>query len=126
MQESGDGVDGVWLQDGNGNYLANAGGGSGNDLQMTSNGATAFNTGGNESGVPGVYVFVFSGNPSKMFSSAKTATSGNPGSLSSLSGVTIGLAIVFPSQNFTLFTDADIVELLNGFAPCVTGLTIGA
>ena len=139
----GDGVDTAWLQDANGNYLVSAGGGSGNDLQITSDAATYINTsgsGGNESGVPGVFAFVFAGASSKIFASAETAKVGptSAGSLSTLSGVSIALGGTYNLSGAGLggsirhalmysgaLSNGDIAYLLNGFAADVTDLTIG-
>ena len=135
----GDGTDGVWFQDGNGNYLANAGGGSGNKVQITSAagpylvGATA------KSGVPGVYVLVFNGASSKVYTSAYTAdASGDAGTLSTLSGVTIGLLGTYNMTGNGLMgscrhaliydgalSQTDVEYLLDGFGD-ESGITIGA
>ena len=135
----GDGTDGVWLQDGNGNYLINAGGGSGDKVQITSAagpylvGATA------KSGVPGVYILVFNGASSAVYTSAYTAdASGDAGGLSDLTDVTIGLfgtynmsgnGLMGSARHGLIYTGAlsgpDRNYLLNGFGS-ESGLTIGA
>lgn len=135
----GDGADTPWFQDGNGNYLINAGGGSGNKVQITSAagpylvGATA------KSGVPGVYVLVFNGASSKVYTSAYTAdASGDAGTLSSLSGVTIGLLGTYNMSGVGLagscrhaliyngaLSQTDVEYLLDGFGT-ESGITIGA
>lgn len=135
----GDGTDNVWFQDGNGNYLISAGGGSGDKVQMTSAagpylaGATA------KSGVPGVYILVFNGASSKVYTSAYTAdASGDAGALSDLTGVTIGLLGTYNMTGNGLMgscrhaliydgalSQTDVEYLLDGFGD-ESGITIGA
>ena len=134
-----DGQDGVWFQDGNGNYLVNAGGGSGDKAQMTSAAGPYLASTTATSTVPGVYVFVFNGASSLIYTSAETpSASGDAGTLSSLSGVTIGLLGTYNmsgaglqgSCRHALIYDGamsanDVAYLLNGFGD-ESGITIGA
>lgn len=133
----GDGADGIWFQDASGNYLINAGGGSGDKVQITSAagpylvGATA------KSGVPGVYILVFNGATSAVYTSAHTAdASGDAGALSDLSGLNIGLLGTYNMSGVGLggscrhaliysgaLSTADRAHLLDGFGT-ESGITI--
>lgn len=84
-----DGIDNAWFQDANGYYLVNAGGGSGDKLQATSNAGPygKDNTVG-VSGVAGVYIVVFTGtNAAKLYASKTTPATDDCGTLHDLTNV---------------------------------------
>jgi len=133
------GVDNAWMQDGNGNYLVYAGAGTGNDLGITANAATYLATSGNESGVAGVYIFVFNGASSKIYASALTAAaSGDAGALADLTGLTVtlggpsglvGVGLMGSIRHAMIYSgalsNADCGYLLTGFG-AESVITIGA
>jgi hypothetical protein len=135
----GDGQANPWFQDASGNYLISAGGGSGDDLQITGNAATYLSSANNKSGVPGCYAFNFNTTASKIFASAETesasGSAGNP--MGNLTGVTIGLGGTYNLSGAGMqgsirhlliysgvLSNADIAYLLNGFGD-ESGIAIG-
>lgn len=135
----GDGQDSPWFQDGNGNYLISAGGGSGDKPQITADASTYLASTTAASGVPGVYVFVFNGAASKIFTSAltpsATGSSGSPGDLTSVQ-IAVGGAynlsgagMLGSIRHFAIYdgalSDGDVATLLAA-AGEESGITIGA
>lgn len=131
------GGDAVWFQDANGNWLINAGGGSGDKLQLSGDGVGTLLVGDlAKKDVPGVYIFVFNGATSKIYQSKLTPFSGAGGTVG-VPGATIGLAsnynttasLVGSFRHLMVFSGAlspaDCTYLLNGFG-AESGLAIGA
>lgn len=133
-----DGTDQVWMQDASGNYLVNAGGGSGDKLQSRADGASLLVGATAVSGVPGVYIIDFDDATSALYTSAETAdASGDAGTAASLAGVALGLlgtaamagnglmgscrhALIYSGK----LSAVDRAYLLNGFGD-ESGITIG-
>lgn len=134
-----DGTDNVWMNDGNGNYLINAGGGSGDKLQSRADGASLLVGVTPVSGVPGVYVIVFNGASSVLYVSAEAAdVLGDAGTPASLAGVVLGLlgtynmtgpGLTGSCRHALIYsgaaTSVDASYLLYGFGN-ESGITIGA
>ena len=134
-----DGTDNFWFCDANANNFVTAGGGSGNKLQLS--GAGTVLVGGTiSSGVPGVYVCVFNGASSKLYTSAHTPdASGDAGAIQDQTGVTFvvgnygapssGGKMAGSIRHFLLYSGAlsqdDVDYLLDGFG-AAAGITIGA
>lgn len=131
------GTDAFWFYDANGVLFANAGGGSGDKLQISNDGGTYLVGDIAKSGVPGVYIFVFNGTSSKIYESKRTPKTGSAGTPGS-AGATIGLASSYDTtgvglggsfRHLLLFTGAlsqsDCEYELTGLG-AESGLTIGA
>ena len=135
----GDGSTTYWLQDGGGNYLISAGGGSGDKLQINADAATYLVSSTVTDGVPGVYIAVFNGASSKIYTSARTASAtGDAGTLADLTGTLIALGgtynrtgngLMGSLRHAMIFAGAlsqgDCEYLLTGFG-AESGITIGA
>ncbi len=133
----GDGGDGLWMQDSNGNLTIYGGGGAGAEIGATFNAFGNYIFGGGPATTAGVYIAVLNGASSKVYRSALTPTTGSTGTPSDLTGLTIGVGnSVSPgggqvgSMRHVLIyagalSQANVAYLLAGFG-LESGITIGA
>jgi hypothetical protein len=102
----GNGKDRSWMGDGSGNVTVTGGGGSGDKFAITEDASTVLTSTTVAYDVPGVYIAVFNGTSSKLYTSAITATAtGTAGPLGDLTGGRINVG------NYGSFTPSTVTGM---------------